>query len=239
MVISPGTWFIIILAATVLASILFKKLTVAGAVTGGVIATAIYSGTQLAGVIVLAVFFLIGTLTTSWKYDQKVKLGLAENDHGKRDLFQVLANGGAAGVIGLLAFFFPFHSRSLFIILASSLSAAAADTTSSELGSLYGRKFFNIISFSIDQRGENGVVSAEGSLAGLMASTLVAIVAALLRDLGFGSILIIIISGTFGNVADSVAGAVLERKGLTGNNTVNMINTITGALTALIILAAA
>ena len=114
------------------------------------------------------------------------------------------------------------------LIIASAFSSAAADTLSSELGTVYGKNFFNILSFKREERGLNGVVSFEGLLIGFAGSVIVAIIYAI----GFGwnaAFFWIIIAGTAGNIADSVMGASLERKGMLGNNVVNFLNTVCAA----------
>jgi len=45
---------------------------------------------------------------------------------------------------------------------------------------------------------------------------------------------LIIIAGTAGNLTDSILGAVLERRGIIGNNMVNFLNTLTAALLVIV-----
>jgi uncharacterized membrane protein len=47
---------------------------------------------------------------------------------------------------------------------------------------------------------------------------------------------VVIISGTAGNLFDSVLGATLERKGYIKNNLVNFLNTVFAALVAYLLL---
>ena len=96
---------------------------------------------------------------------------MSEKDQGRRNSFQVLANGGMAGLLGLVAFLFADYQYLMLILIASCFSAAAADTLSSELGSLYGKKFLNILTLRKDNRGENGVV-LEGSCSVLWVGTI-------------------------------------------------------------------
>ena len=213
-----------------------QKLTVFGAFTGALLAIAIFAGTGFPGVIILACFFISATLATSWHSEVKVQLGLSEKDHGRRDSFQVLANGGVAGILGLAAIIFPGFRQVLTIMIACSLSAATADTISSELGSLYGKNFLNIITFRADRRGENGVVSIEGFVFGILGSSLVAIAYGITEEFRWKDMLIIVIAGTIGNLVDSVLGATLERNGKIKNDGVNFLNTFSASIFALILL---
>jgi uncharacterized protein (TIGR00297 family) len=228
--------FIILLVLMTWFTLYTRKLTVVGAITGAIIATAIFCGTGFPGVILLACFFIASTFATSWRFDKKSALGLSEKNHGRRDSLQVLANGGIAGLLGLAALAFPEYGYSILIVLGSSLSSATADTISSELGSLYGKRFVNVLTFRPDRRGENGVVSQEGFLFGVLGSSVIALAYGLSVEFRLTPILIIIISGTIGNLVDSILGATLERDGRIKNNGVNFLNTFCGALSGFILI---
>lgn len=220
------------LIVAVFLSISKAKLTFAGGLAGGFIACAVYLGAGFPAIAILGTFFLLGTLATSLGIKTKQMLGVAEHDKGRRTAGQVMANGGVAGILGFLAWLYPQQSNILAVMMAASLSSATADTLSSELGTVYGRRFYNILTLRKDKRGENGVISAEGTLAGLAGSIVIAAV----YSIGFtfnGSFIWIVLAGTLGNFADSVLGATLERNGYIGNNTVNLFNTLMAALLAL------
>ncbi|HYD20357.1 MAG TPA: DUF92 domain-containing protein [Flavipsychrobacter sp.] len=225
---------LLVLIVLVVTSILSRKLTVSGGISGGLVALCIYLGAGLCGVTMLGTFFLAGTLATRWGLRKKEALGYAEHDKGRRKASQVFANGGLAAICGMLAYLLPPYREMLVLMIAASFSSAAADTLSSELGTLYGKSFYNIVSLRPDTRGENGVVSLEGILIGILGSFMIALVYAAFYRTSHNA-MTIVLAGTVGNLADSVIGAIWERRGLIKNDAVNFLNTLAAALVALCI----
>ena len=160
---------------------------------------------------------MLAVIATQWGLDRKTSIGAAEQHAGKRDAGQVLANGGIAGILGAIAWLNPAQEKVFFLMLAAAMSSATADTLSSELGTLYGKKYVNILDFRRGIRGENGVVSFEGTMIGIAGSLIIAFIA-YLKTGDLQDIFIIMIAGTFGNLVDSLLGATLERKKLLSNN---------------------
>ncbi len=227
--------FILLTGAGILLSILWRKLTVVAALTGGISGLCIYKGIGIAGILLMAAFFLTGTLASSWKQDYKQKNNLAETGKSRRTAGQVWANAGLAALIGLIAWMDPSYRSAAAVVIASCFSSATADTVSSELGNVYGKQFYDIMSFKKASKGANGIISAEGSLLGFLGSGIIAFIYSLCFAWSAHSV-IILAAGTIGNIADSVLGATLERKGFIGNNMVNFCNTLVAAIGALILL---
>lgn len=237
----------LLLIAGAAAAVSRKKLTPAAGLTGALIGGVIYAGGSYPGLLLLALFFVIGTAATSWKKEKKLALKGNAAHESTRTPGQVIANAGTAAITGILALLFPEHSPLLLLMMAASLSSATADTLSSELGMIYGRRFYHLLTGRPDERGLDGVVSLEGTLIGIAGSALIAAAFILIAPLGFHSVstpathwrihafFIIILTGTIGNLADSALGALFERKGLLGNNMVNFLNTFIAALLALIL----
>lgn len=230
----PQLVFLIILIAASYTSYKTGKLTEGGAITGGIIGLCIYLGTGYTGIAMLAVFFVLSTIATSHKKHKKRKLG--EEVHSeKRDARQVLANGGLPAILGLLATAMPDNTLLATVFMAAAFSSATADTLSSELGTVYGTRFYNILNLRSDEKGRDGVISLEGTLIGLAGSATIACVYSLAFGWN-GTFLNILIAGTIGNLTDSVLGATLERKGYINNNEVNFLNTFTAVITACLLL---
>jgi uncharacterized protein (TIGR00297 family) len=233
-VVDISIYLFLLLGATL--SYTTKKLTLLGAITGAIVGLLIYKGAGYTGLIMLALFFVAGSWATGWQTNKKQTMGTAQERKGRRTAGQVLANGGTAALLGALAWYWPNCAPIVQIMIAGSFAAATADTLSSELGTVYGSRFFNILTFKKDMRGLDGVVSLEGTLIGLAGAFLIAVVYALSFSWGV-AVYWIVLAGFTGNLVDSVLGALLERKGLMGNNVVNFLNTAAGAGVCWVLLA--
>jgi len=232
----PGSYLIVLTLLVIVAviSVRARKLTLGGGITAILTGLLVFAGSGHTGIILLASFFVLGTLATSHRKDLKAKLQPEGVHPEARNAGQVLANGGTAALMSVLALINPAAADTYTMMLAASLAAATADTLSSELGMVYGRNSYNILTFKKEPRGLDGVVSLEGTLLGAAGALLIALIHAAVA--GFGAaILFITLGGILGNLADSLLGASLERKHYIGNDGVNFLNTLTGALAALLL----
>lgn len=212
-----------------------RKLTLSGCLAGGLIGFIVFTGSGYLGLVLLAFFFVSGTMVTAHKSSQKnnnSKIALEEN---RRTAGQVFANSGCAALAALFAFLDKGNSHLYIAMIAASLASATSDTFSSELGMVYGRRFYNCLTFKPDVKGENGVVSLEGILFGIIGAALIAGIYSLFK--GYSThVFWIIIAGILGNLSDSVLGAALERKHYINNNVVNFISAAIAALTILLLI---
>jgi uncharacterized protein (TIGR00297 family) len=228
------------------ASAHWKKLTPAAALAGFIIGGLVYIGDGYTGLLLLALFFVLGTAATAWRKKDKLRIKGNAAHQSTRTTGQVIANGGVAASLGALAALIPAENPLFSLMLAASLSSATGDTLSSELGILYGRRNFNILTGKRDERGLDGVISLEGLLLGIAGSAAIAAAWFALKGpatmknptappvsaSAIRSAAIIVLAGLLGNLADSVLGATLERKGALSNNAVNFCNTLIAALIA-------
>ncbi|MBC8054028.1 MAG: DUF92 domain-containing protein [Sphingobacteriaceae bacterium] len=219
----------VIIALGMYLSVKGKKLTLYASATGGFFAFIIYTGVGYLGIVLLSAFFVSGTFATFWRYNEKRGLALSESDNGVRTVGQVVANAGFAAMLGFLACLYPGDKELFLLMTAAGFSSAVSDTLSSELGNIYGTRYYNIISFKADKRGMDGVVSAEGTFFGISGSLLIACIYSLYAGFTI-DFLWIVLAGTLGNLFDSLLGASLERKRILNNNAVNFLNTVLAAL---------
>jgi len=212
-------------------SVRSRKLTLLAALTGGVVGWIIYSDGGITSFLLLVTFFLLGTLATGWRRTEKNKVDHEGHTAQQRTPGQVLANAGVATILALSTNFFHRHVHALHLMIAASFAAATADTLASELGTLYGRRFYNCLIWKAEPKGLNGVISLEGTLIGIAGAAIIA----LIYGAGLGwtrDLLVIVIAGAVGNLTDSILGAALERKGQLSNNWVNFWSVAAAALVA-------
>jgi uncharacterized protein (TIGR00297 family) len=146
--------------------------------------------------------------------------------HETRTAGNILGNSAAA-VVAL--WFDPWLGFGMQLAYYCAISAAMADTLSSEIGLLSKRKPRLITTLEEVEPGTDGAVSVLGTVAAILSAALIGLIHAIL----FGNVLsvsAIIVAGTLGSMADSLAGAVFERKGVINNTHVNMIGSFSGML---------
>jgi uncharacterized protein (TIGR00297 family) len=223
----------LILVLGAVLSVVSNKLTSIAGVCAFFVGQAIYIGAGPGGLTTLAAFFILSTLATAHKKEQKASLEAKPQHPEKRKAGQVFANGGIAALLGIISMPLPEHHVLIALMMVSAISAATADTLASELGMIYGRNAFNILSFKREAKGLDGVISIEGTLLGIAGSVIIACIYSAFTGFDPMGMIIIVAAGTLGNLIDSILGALLERKHIISNNMVNTLNTLAGAVSAL------
>ncbi len=214
-----------------IAAYVLKKLDASGTLLGIVLASIFFSVGCLPVVVALLLFFLAGTLASKWKFAEKQRADIAQENQGIRGIANVWGNGGAAFLLLQTTWLGGYWAHGGVFMAIACLASACADTLASELGNVYGQRYIHVISGQRAQRGVDGAISLEGTLASFVGSALVAITAWWVSP----SVVVVFgvwLGGILGCLADSILGAVWERNGILNNHSVNFWSTFLGGLIA-------
>lgn len=195
---------------------------VSGAIAGGIVAL-VLAVEDLKLFWVLLAVFLITLAATKAGGSRKKQLLVAEAERG-RSAAQVMSNLYIGTL--MLARPFPMTIEIAILLLLAALAEVAADTSSSEIGTAYPGRTVLITTWKSVPAGENGGISLAGTLAGIAAAALIAACALAMGLISAAGAVVILCAGTLGMLIDSVLGAALERRGLLGNNGVNLLGTV-------------
>ena len=196
-----------------------------GALGGFAVGVVIYACLGSQGFVVLALFVVVGSALTRLGYRSKRHRGIAQPQGGRRGAKNALANCGVALLCALLAALIP--SEAFAAAFVASLGAAFADTAESEMGQLARRTPRLITSLRKVPPGTDGAVSVPGTLAGLAAAGLTALIGLALGLVGGpGAALLVALAAFLGTVVDSFVGALAPR---IGNELTNVLCTLAAA----------
>ena len=205
------------------------KIDWAGALMGGILAFLIFWAGSWAGLGSLFLLFVLGTTVSLIGRSRKAEWGIAQEDSGKRSVRHAFSNAGVAGILSVFALAFPQDAAPLILASIASLATATSDTFSSELGSLYGKRFVSILTWKSGRRGEDGLISLEGTAAGVLGAVLIAVPFILVAGMSWRFAAIIVVAAVGGNLVDSLLGATFQAWGLMTNDSVNFAATASGA----------
>ena len=144
-----------------------------GALGGLLVGTTIYASLGPRGFAILALFVIGGSLLTRLGYASKARSGIAQEHGGRRGARNALANCAVPTLCAILAA--ATESEPLTVAFVASLGAAFADTAESEIGQLFSRTPRLITTLQRVPPGTDGAISVPGTLAGVGAAGLTAV----------------------------------------------------------------
>jgi uncharacterized protein (TIGR00297 family) len=199
-----------VLVATAVASGFYwlRWLTASGAVAAAVVgAITLHAGRGW--VALLMYFFVSSNLLSRWRAsDRAARSGAVVDKGDRRDAAQVVANGGFFAVAAVGAM---LGDATLWRAAgAGAIAAAAADTWSTEVGTVLGGTPRHIITGRRVPTGTSGGVTLAGSIAGLCGAILAAIV---VLAMNWGAPAIAVVAGGLsGAVTDSILGGTIQER---------------------------
>ena len=234
-------WAIAFTVNTVLLGIAWflpkKLLTPFGYLNALVLGVIVWGTLGWRGYLIVMLFFLLGSFLTFVGIEQKEAEGIAEERSGVRGAGNVWGSALTATICAIATLFYPFPIQQLFVLgYVASFCTKLADTTASEVGKAYGKTTYLITTLKPVPRGTEGAVSLEGTIAGVFASIVLAVIAWVIGLINPLGIIWCVVAAFIATTIESLIGATLESRftWLT-NDLVNFINTVIGAIAAIIL----
>ncbi|MBL1208983.1 TIGR00297 family protein [Geminocystis sp. GBBB08] len=235
-----NSWLIATILNTILIIIALispkKLLTFMGYLHAWVLGVIVWGCLQWQGYLVVMFYFLVGSAITKVGIKQKEAEGIAEKRSGVRGPENVWGSALIATICALGYVFAPPSWQQFFLIgYVASFATKLSDTCASEIGKAYGKNTFLITTFQPVARGTEGAVSLEGTIAGIFASMAIALLSYSISMINGIGVIICLISALIATNLESVIGATLQTKfdWLT-NEIVNVLNTLIGAIVAIL-----
>jgi uncharacterized protein (TIGR00297 family) len=182
-----------------------------GAAGALIVGTLIFGFGGVAWGVLLALFFISSSLLSHFREEEK-KAAAEKFDKGhRRDIGQVMANGGLGSLIAVLSALAP--SPVWYPMFIGAMATVTADTWATELGTLARRPPRLITSGRPVEVGTSGGVSPLGTAVSLAGGAVIGLTAALLPgELAPGiAILAGALGGLVGSLFDSLLGATVQQ----------------------------
>ena len=216
---------------------IFRKIplmTRSGWISAGILGTILWGCLSWQGWISVVIYLIFGSLVTKIGYKFKKEKGVAEKRGGRRGPENVFGSAATGLFFAIMAKLNLGDLVLLKIGFAASFAAKLADTFGSEIGKRYGVKTYLITSFKMVDRGTEGGISIEGTIASLLGSIFMSFVTLCLSIISSNyQFIIVSISGFLATISESIIGAKYQTKYKLSNEMVNAIQTSISSVLAI------
>jgi uncharacterized protein (TIGR00297 family) len=186
-----------------------KLLNSKGAAATFILAVIIFYFGEVKWTIPILIFFILSSLLSKLRRKINPKVDSQFQKSDQRDHVQVLANGGFPALIILVNQ--VYSSELLYVVYVSALAAACSDTWSTEIGTMFNTRTFDILNLHIVEQGTSGGVSLPGFVGSILGAIIISF-SALVWITSYKFLGVIIVSGIIGCIFDSVLGSALQAK---------------------------
>ena len=211
-----------------------------GFYTGVAVGLVVFIAFGWEGFFILFAFFALGSAATKFKNSEKKKLGVAQSKDGQRSAKHVIANGGVPFILAcaylVSSVYQDFDQRTFepyFAAFAAAVATALADTLSTEMGQVYGKKCYLLITMERVKVGTEGAVSIEGAYWGMAGAGLLSVMALVMSKFEYYPIkttVLIFFAAVIANMIESIIGGVFNQFERSANEfLLNFSNTAIGA----------
>ena len=229
--ISLSTAVIVNLAAALLAGLL-GWISWRGSVLAGLLGILVAVALGWEALAALLMFVVLGSLATRMGFAHKKKLKISEGEQGQRGIVNVAANGLVPAVIALLAL---CSGHNLLLPFLAAVATAGLDTVSTEIGQWLGRHPINPVNLRAVPVGTQGAVSVEGTLAGMAAALIIALVPVVMGSYPAVMIIPTWAGAVAGGFFESVNASLFRHQFDWSDEALNLYSTLFGATAAVCI----
>ena len=209
-------------------------MTKGGWISAGILGTILWGCLSWQGWMSVVIYLLFGSLVTKIGYKFKKEQGIAEKRGGRRGPENVWGSAATGLVLAIMTKFNPANEVLFKVGFASSFSAKLADTFGSEIGKRFGKETYLITSLKKVERGTEGGISIEGTLASIFGSIFMAFIMLSLSIISTKShFTIVAVSGFLATLSESIIGARFQNKYKLSNEMVNAIQTSVASVIAI------
>ncbi len=223
----------------ILISLFFRVplMTKGGWISAGVLGSILWGCLSWQGWSSVVIYLFLGSLVTKIGYKFKNEKGIAEKRGGKRGPENVWGSA-ATGLFFAIMVKLNFTNLVFYKIgFAASFAAKLADTFGSEIGKRFGRNTYLITSFRKVERGTEGGISLEGTVASALGAIFMSLIMFILNIISTKyQFLIVAISGFLATISESFIGAKFQDKYKLSNELVNSIQTSISSIIAIFVL---
>ncbi len=226
-----------------------RQITRSGVVAGVTIGTIVFSAYGWPGFVLLFSFFLISEMVSRHAIAVQTarRQAIGEDNEGMRTFSAIFVPGIIPALAGLVMIVSHEEANRFLSLLAfvAALTTALGDMVSTDLGQVYAKRTYQLITLERVRAGTRGGVSVEGSVYGgvtivffvIFAFTLFHLAGFSLREhdlyLGTKALVILISAAVIANHIESVASGVLGQFQRRPNKyALNLLGASVGALLA-------
>ncbi|MDD3094778.1 MAG: DUF92 domain-containing protein [Candidatus Neomarinimicrobiota bacterium] len=197
-----------------------RSLSLSGAMGAWLLGTVIFGLGGPEWMTPVVVFFIFSSILTKIGKTHKKKLETVFEKTGKRDIYQVFANGGVAMIATMCWHFFepvwPDSEILWYMIFLSAVAAATADTWGTEIGAFSRKDPRSILGLKKVPMGTSGGLSLIGTMGAALGALIIALTGKFALQIFAGLHLplylvgLITLAGLCGALVDSLLGATVQ-----------------------------
>ena len=183
-------------------------MTKGGWISAGILGTILWGCLSWQGWMSVVIYLLFGSLVTKIGFKFKKAQGIAEKRGGRRGPENVWGSAATGLFLAIMTKFNAANVVMFKVGFAASFAAKLADTFGSEIGKRFGKDTYLITSLKKVDRGTEGGISIEGTLASFLGSIFMAFIMLRLSIISTKyHFIVVVVSGFLATLSESIIGA--------------------------------